>query len=72
MLICNVQEEEAAEGQDNTSESLESGWEDGEFLPLDDFPSNDSGKIVIVALIIEYYFAFYKPISFTFSYSQRD
>ncbi|XP_008207719.1 N-terminal kinase-like protein isoform X2 [Nasonia vitripennis] len=35
-------EEEAAEGQADKSEPSESGWEDGEFQPLEDFPHNDS------------------------------
>lgn len=31
-------EEEAAEGNQNAKESLEIGWEDGEFQPLEEFP----------------------------------
>ncbi|XP_058790868.1 N-terminal kinase-like protein isoform X2 [Phymastichus coffea] len=35
-------EEEATETQEK-NESLESGWEDGEFQPLDDFQTNETG-----------------------------
>ena len=48
-IFVSMQEEEAAEGQDK-SETLDSGWDDDEFQPLEDFPPNEGGNINLIEL----------------------